>query len=189
MKISLCSYNNGQNKTSLWRQSGHSIYSMKTSDIPPWQNATLPHLHFSLSGIKGEFSLQHSEGTFKKSPAPCQSLLKCDLTYETTMWVTAILLSGSSISVIKKKKKKNPTHFFFQKINKQYTKWSFNLMLMDENTEKKRKPQTQKATVAQLSLVQNDKWQRTQKHRNEWHFTRAYWFSIKPFTPFCLEYK
>ena len=106
MKISLCSYNNGQNKTSLWRQSGHSIYSMKTSDIPPWQNATLPHLHFSLSGIKGEFSLQHSEGTFKKSPAPCQSLLKCDLTYETTMWVTAILLSGSSISVIKKKKKK-----------------------------------------------------------------------------------
>ena len=84
MKISLCSYNNGQNQTSLWRQSGHSIYSMKASDIPPWQNSTLPHPHFSLSGIKGEFSLQHSEGSFKKSPAPCQSLLKFDLTYETT---------------------------------------------------------------------------------------------------------
>ena len=42
--------------------------------------------------------------------------------------------------------KKKPTHFFFQKINKQYSKWSFNLMLMDENTEEKenlkhRKPQ------------------------------------------------
>lgn len=25
--------------------------------------------------------------------------------------------------------------------------------------------------------------------RNEQHFTRAYWFSIKPFTHFCLSYK